>query len=171
MASHLLGLLQLSGSSRCLITSLASLLPFSLFAHSAPGSPTPSVLLGHSKLKGSQSLCLCLEYFFHTSPALSFSSSGLCSNDTYQRPFLPTPYKMPSSTSPLPLSFFFRAFLTLSYLACLFIISFPRKNVSSEDQGPLSGECDSEAGNSVMGWGLQRGSTYTLASCGFTQGS
>lgn len=119
-ASHLLSLLQLSGSSRSLITSLASLLPLSLFAHSAPGSPTPSVLLEHSKLKGSQSLCLCLEHFF--------SSSGLCSNDTYQRLFLPTPYKMPSSTSPLPLRVFSSEHFLLSLIlhVCLLSLSHAR---------------------------------------------
>lgn len=90
--------------------------------------PQP-ILLEHSKLEGSQSLCHCLKHFFYISPNLSFSSSSLCSNDTYQRPFLPTPYKMPYSVYnnicfPLK-SFFFRALLSISYLTCLFIISFP----------------------------------------------
>lgn len=102
----------------------ASLFPFSLSVHSAPGSWTPSMLLEHAKSKGF-TLCLCLEHF-HTFPAFSFSSTDLCSNENYQRHFLTTPFKVPFSIFPLPLRIvFFRAFLTISYLTHLFIISFP----------------------------------------------
>lgn len=157
--------------SWALTVSLASLLPLSLSVHSAPGSLTPSMLLENAKSKGF-SLCLCLEHFFHTFPAFSFSSTDLRSNENYQRHFLTTPYKVPFSIFPLPLRIFssehFLPFLILH--VCLLSLSH-HKNVRSEDQGPLSGECDSEAGNSVMGWSLQGGSNCTLASCGFTEGS
>lgn len=118
-----------------------------------------------------QSLPL-LEHFFHTFPAFSFSSTDLRSNENYQRHFLTTPYKAPFSIFPLPLRIFssehFLPFLILH--VCLLSLSH-HKNVRSEDQGPLSGECDSEAGNSVMGWSLRGGCNCTLASCGFTEGS
>lgn len=126
MAFHLPSLLWPAGSSMswALTISLASLFPFSLSVHSAPGSWTPSMLLEHAKSKGF-TLCLCLEHF-HTFPAFSFSSTDLCSNENYQRHFLTTPFKVPFSILPLPLRIvFFRAFLTISYLTHLFIISFP----------------------------------------------
>lgn len=40
---------------------------------------------------------------------------------------------------------------------------------SSPQQGPSSGEGDSEAGNSVIGWDTQGGKALVL--CGSTQGS
>ena len=98
--------------------------------------------------------------------------SGPCSNTTYQRLF-PTNHPIENALLHISFilkSFFFRALLAIPHLTCLLSLSH-HKNVNSGDQGPLSGKCDSEAGNSVTGWSLQRGSASALASGGPTRGS
>lgn len=179
MASHLPLLLQppRSSMSWALTMSLASRLPLSLFAHSAPGSWTsPSQFsLNIPSLKDPRVFATAWNtssIYPQISPlVLQVYAQMTPIKDLFYPPHIkcPTPYIIIFA---FPLRVFSSEHFLVSLILHVCLLSLSHyKNVSSEDQGPLLGECDSEAGNSVMRWSLRRGSTYTLASCGSTQGS
>lgn len=102
-----------------------------------------------------------------SSPVLSFSSSGLCSNATLsERPVLSTPYKMLSFTFLLPFKSFFLQSTShhLILRVCLLSLSH-HKNVSSEDQGHYGEKVIHS--QEIQSWGGAYGvSTCMTASCG-----
>ena len=133
-----------------------------------------SRLLGHAKPTmnpWTQNLCHCLEPCPYQSPALSSSSSGLCSNATFsERPVLSTPNKVLPSIFRLSFkSSFSSEHFSSSLLLCVCLLSLSHhKNVSSEDQGHY-GENVIHS-QEIQSWGRAYGvSTCTMAFCGSTQ--
>lgn len=119
-----------SSMSWALMISLDSWLLLSLHAPFLQACWPSRCSLDTPRPQWSQNLCHCLEHFLYESPALSFSSSGLCSSATFsERPVLSAPYKMLS-----PYFLFSSEHFSSSHLTWLFIISFHHENASSEDQ-------------------------------------